>query len=256
MITILSPAKSLDFETQSPHEFAYTAPAFRKESETLIATLREKSPEELGNLMNLSENLAMLNYQRYQQWQYPTDESQARPAILAFKGDVYQGLQAETFTKEQMDFAQTHLRILSGLHGLLAPLDLILPYRLEMGTKLLVDKQKNLYGFWDTKIQEKLKELLGQHKNAVLVNLASNEYAKAAKLASLGHRVITPVFKERKGDKLQIVSFYAKKARGLMAAFIVKHGIDDPEALKAFDTEGYLFEPALSKENEWFFVRG
>ncbi len=257
MITILSPAKSLDFETPRTVD-AHTVPPFRSESEALIGELRKKQPEQLVSLMNISEKLAELNFQRFQAWDFPENKAtdDTRPALFAFQGDVYQGLQADTLSHEAVQFAQAHLRILSGLHGLLRPLDLIRPYRLEMDTKLPVGRHRHLYTFWGDKIQQKLLEEVAHSGSAVLLNLASNEYFKAVQPKTLGVRTITPVFKERKGDKLQIVSFFAKKARGMMARFVVEHALNEPEPLKAFAEEGYAFDASLSTENEWLFVRG
>lgn len=255
MITVISSAKSLDFESNLSINH-FTKAGFQKESEQLVKTMRKKKPKAIGALMSISENLAELNYERFQNWTFPENNETARPAILAFKGDVYLGLQAEDFSEDEMSFAQDNLRILSGLHGLLKPLDLIHPYRLEMGTKVTVGNHKNLYSFWGDKINKKLSGDLEQGKVPVLINLASNEYFKATAPKKLSHEIITPSFKENKGGTYKIVSFFAKKARGMMAAYIIKNKLSDPEGIKAFSEDGYTFNNELSTDKEWVFTRG
>ncbi|MFK7972228.1 MAG: peroxide stress protein YaaA [Bacteroidia bacterium] len=254
MLTILSPAKTLDF---GDHDIisSYSQPAFESETKVLVEQLAKMSASKIGKLMKLSDKLAELNYERYQNFSFPFTQNNAKQAVLAFKGDVYLGLQAEEFLSEDFDFAQNHLRILSGLYGLLKPLDLMQPYRLEMGTSLKVKRKKDLYAFWGAKIAEALNASFDESGNRVLVNLASNEYFKAVDRKVLDATIITPNFKELRDGKLKIISFFAKKARGLMADFIIRNRINDPEGMKDFHTEGYAFNAEASTETEWIFSR-
>jgi len=253
MITVLSPAKSLDFESQSPIS-KHTALTFSKETQTLVKKLKKLSAKKIGNLMNLSTNLSDLNYERYQSFSedYSTDNS--KQAILAFTGDVYRGLDAKSFNEADFDFAQDHVRILSGLYGLARPLDYIQPYRLEMGTKFEVSaKAKNLYGFWKDKVTSQLnKDLDGD----LLVNLASNEYFKAVDTKSLKSDVLTLNFKDNKNGQYKAIMTYAKLARGYMTNYIVKNKIDKVDDLRGFDYEGYVFNNDLSSYLDWTFTRG
>jgi cytoplasmic iron level regulating protein YaaA (DUF328/UPF0246 family) len=205
-------------------------------------------------LMSISPKLGELNANRFQTWQLPFTPGNAKQALLAFKGDVYTGLDADTFSESDFAFSQKHLRILSGLYGVLKPLDLIQPYRLEMGTKLGNARGPNLYHFWDNKLTESLDKELESDDN-VLINLASNEYFKSVKVKSLKARMITPVFKDMKNGQYKMISFYAKKARGLMSAYIIKNKLEEVESLKGFDSEGYCFNPDMSKGDEWVFTR-
>lgn len=254
MITIISPAKNLDFKRQVKIK-AFTQPIFLKESERLIRDLRKLKPADLANLMGISDKLAVLNYERFQIWSQPFTTENARQAVLAFNGEVYNGLNAKELTEENLNYAQNHLRILSGLHGILRPLDLIQAYRLEMGTELEVGKHENLYTFWNNKIHNHLKEELVSEQNPVLINLASNEYSKVTKLKKLKARVITPVFYQLKGDEYKMIVVYAKKARGMMTRYIIKNRIDDPEQLKLFDAEGYFYNENISDDKKWVFCR-
>lgn len=254
MLTVISPAKTLDYE--SPLNTAqYSQPDYLDDSEVLIEELRQLSPPEVSALMCISDKLGALNYGRFQDWQKAFTPDNARPAVLAFKGDVYTGLEAETLTEADLLWAQDHLRILSGLYGLLRPLDLMQPYRLEMGTRLANKRGKDLYGFWGNKITEGLNAELDTMSTPVLVNLASNEYFKSVIPKGLHGDVITPVFKDWKGGKYKIISFYAKKARGLMSRYIIENHIDDVERLKEFDAAGYAYQPAMSSAREWVFTR-
>ncbi|MBX2840335.1 MAG: peroxide stress protein YaaA [Flammeovirgaceae bacterium] len=255
MIILISPAKTLDF-TQNNLVSEGSQPMFQEESEILIKKLRTLSRKKIGQLMDISPQLAELNYDRYQNWSPEFEVPAAKQAVLAFKGDVYLGLQAETFVQEEFDFAQQHLRILSGLHGLLKPLDLIRPYRLEMGTQLPVRRKKNLYQFWGDKITENLNNLLENEENPVVINLASQEYFKSINLKKLNAKVITPVFKDFKNGDYKVLSFFAKKARGFMSAYVIKNKINDPEKLKLFQEEGYSYNDLQSEGNEWVFTRG
>ncbi len=254
MLTVISPAKTLDYD--SPLTTAeYSLPGYLEDSAELIGELRKLSPPQVSELMGISDKLGALNFGRYLDWQSEFTPDNARPAILAFKGDVYTGLAVESLSESDLQWAQQHLRILSGLYGLLRPLDLMQPYRLEMGTKLTNPKGKDLYQFWGGKITEGLNAELGSMKTPVLVNLASNEYFKSVVPGKLNADIITPVFKDWKGGKYKIISFYAKKARGLMSRYIIEHRIDDAERLKEFDYAGYAYQPAMSSAREWVFTR-
>ncbi len=254
MLLVISPAKNLDYETPANSDIA-TQPDFLDDSQELIDGLRQLAPQDISKLMKISDKLGVLNYDRYQQWQQPMAAPEAKQAMLAFNGDVYSGLDAGSFNKKQLQFAQKHLRILSGLYGLLRPMDLMAPYRLEMGTRYANDRGKDLYAFWGETITSALNEQLKKLKSEELVNLASNEYFKSVKPKQLNARVITPVFKDKKGDQYKIISFYAKKARGLMCNYAISNGITEAEQLKAFDVAGYAYHEAMSSENEWVFTR-
>ncbi len=254
MLLVISPAKNLDYDTPA-NTTEFTQPDFLQESQQLIDELRHLAPQDISKLMSISDKLGVLNYDRFQAWAPPFDSDNAKQAVLAFNGDVYSGLNATSFQSDDFAFAQQHLRILSGLYGLLRPLDLMQPYRLEMGTKFANQQGRNLYEFWGEKITEALNGQLQALESRVLVNLASNEYFKSVKPKALQADIITPVFKDWKGDKYKIISFYAKKARGLMCEFAIKHRVQDVEALKAFDSEGYAFNEAMSSAKEWVFTR-
>ena len=251
MLTLISPAKTLDFETPTPIK-QHTQPDFLVRSEQLIDTLRMLTPSDIGSLMGISDKLAALNTARFADWSIPFTPDNAKQALFAFKGDVYTGLNAETLTSSQLTFSQKHLRILSGLYGLIRPLDLIQPYRLEMGTKLTNPSGKNLYAFWSEEITEALNHLLNGQP---VINLASNEYFKAVNTQQLLSPVITPVFKDLKNGFYKIISFYAKKARGMMSRYIIEHAIDEPEGLLDFDTAGYQYNADLSQPNSPVFTR-
>lgn len=254
MKLVISPAKTLDFES-APVTKTHSNPSFLSNSQQLIDQLKELSQADVASLMKLSDKLAALNVARFGSWETPFTPENAKQAILAFKGDVYTGLDAEHFSEDDFSFAQDHLRILSGLYGLLKPLDLIQPYRLEMGTKFANSRGKNLYEFWDMLLTDTLNKEFSNEKEPVLINLASNEYFKAIKVKSLQAEIITPVFKDWKNGQYKMISFYAKKARGLMAAYIIKNRLKDPEQLKCFDSEGYYFSQEQSTGNEWVFLR-
>ncbi len=254
MLMVISPAKTLDFASPAVTE-KQTLPDLLSDSRLLMEELRTLAPQDISTLMHISDKLGVLNYDRFQAWKTPFPKKQAKQAVLAFKGDVYTGLEAETFNAKAFDFAQKHLRILSGLYGVLRPLDNILPYRLEMGTKLANQRGKNLYEFWGDKITDAVASAMMDVKSQTLVNLASNEYFKVVNTAKLNTRIVTPVFKDRKNGEYKIISFYAKKARGLMAAWVIREQIEDVEALKAFTIAGYRFDPERSKKDEWVFIR-
>ncbi len=254
MLLVVSPAKSLDYETPAATG-NYTTPDFMDQSELLINKLRQLSPAQLGSLMSISDKLAQLNTARYQAWSPQCSLTNAKQAALAFTGDVYVGLDAASLSEKQLQFAQKHLRILSGLYGILRPLDLMQAYRLEMGTKFSNPRGKDLYSFWGNLITEKLNETLAEQKSHTLVNLASNEYFKAIKPKQLQARVITPVFKDWKNGQYKIISFYAKKARGLMCRYAIDNSITQADKLKQFDYAGYLFNKDMSTDDKWIFIR-
>ncbi|MBC9797617.1 peroxide stress protein YaaA [Sinomicrobium weinanense] len=253
MKIVISPAKSLDYESALPTK-KYSDPLFLKQAERLNKILKKKSPRSLSRLMGISDNLAQLNWQRNQDWNLPFSPGNARPAMYAFNGDVYEGLDAYTIPEEKLDKLQDSLRILSGLYGVLRPLDLVQPYRLEMGTSLKVGVKKNLYEFWKKTLTQTLNEEL--EEGELFINLASNEYFKAVDAKALKTPVITPQFKDWKNDQLKMISFFAKKARGLMVRYILDTGAKTVEDLKGFDYEGYSFSEKHSvKKNELVFVR-
>jgi uncharacterized protein len=255
MLALLSPAKKLDFDP-APDGVPRTRPRLIAQAEQLLVTARAQSPDDLARLMSLSPALAELNFERFQGFSTSRRATRGRKqAALAFAGDVYQGLRAASMTAKALEFAQDHLRILSGLYGLLRPLDLIQPYRLEMGTRLANPRGPDLYAFWGDRIREALARDLRGHQRSVIVNLASQEYARAARLPELSVRVVTPQFKERRGGKTVVISFSAKRARGTMARFIVDRRIDRPEGLLRFDQDGYALDEGLSDDDTWVFVR-
>lgn len=254
MLAILSPAKTLDYEsTLPPHD--PTQPQFLDQSAELIEILRKKSRPQLRNLMGISENLADLNHGRFQSWSLPFSEDNARAGLFAFKGDVYTGFELDQYGKRDLQFAQKQVRILSGLYGMLRPLDLMQAYRLEMGTSLKNPKGANLYDFWKPTLTSALAKAIKDSGSRVLVNLASKEYSSAVDLNELDAEIVTPQFKDLKNGKYKILSFYAKKARGSMCDFMIRERIKDPEGLKAFRVDGYQFNPKLSNGQEWIFTR-
>lgn len=254
MLIVVSPAKTLDFETPSITE-QYSQADLTVHSAELIDVCRQLTPMDLSSLMKISDKLAGLNTARFTEWSAEFTPENAKQAVFAFKGDVYTGLDAETFSDVDMAFAQQHFRILSGLYGLLRPLDLIKAYRLEMGTKLANGRGTNLYQFWGDIITDKVNETLAAQGDKVLINLASNEYFKAVQKKRLKGQVITPVFKDCKAGKFKIISFYAKKARGLMARYIIENQLTDVSQLTAFDTDGYYYCDAESTDIELVFKR-
>lgn len=247
MLTLLSPAKSLN---PTPHDGGLppTEPRFADATAKLVAAMKKKSPKQIAALMEISEALSQLNYERYQGF----DTQEQMSAAFLFDGDVYDGLQARTLDRDALAFAQDHIRILSGLYGVLRPLDLIRPYRLEMGTALKIGRASSLYQFWGETLADSLR---AEAADGVLLNLASQEYSKAALTKKLGLKVVNPRFLEIKGNQAKIVSFFAKKARGLMARYIVDQRIDRPEGVKDFKVEGYAFRADLSQDGDWVFTR-
>lgn len=254
MLMVISPAKTLDYESPLATT-RYTQPALLEKSQQLIEVARDLSPAQIASLMGISDKLAHLNADRFNSWQPEFTPDNARQAILAFKGDVYTGLQAETFSDNDFDFAQQHLRMLSGLYGVLRPLDLMQPYRLEMGIKFASPAGKDLYSFWGELLTDTLNDALAEQGDDVLINLASDEYFKAIKPKKLQAQLIKPVFLDEKNGKYKVISFYAKKARGLMSRYIIQNQLQKPEQLKAFDVDGYAFDTASSNDSEWVFKR-
>lgn len=254
MLSLISPAKSLDFETPA-HTSLHSQPCFLDEAQELAEQLKQLSPQQLSDLMSISDKLGTLNAARFEQWQQPFTPENAKAAVLAFTGDVYTGLDATSLDDEQLSFAQDHLRILSGLYGLLKPMDLIQPYRLEMGTVFNNKRGKDLYSFWRPLIAQRLHEELQAQEEAVVINLASQEYFKAVDTSRLNTRIITPVFKDWKNGQYKIISFYAKKARGMMCRYLISNKIDQPDGLKDFDLGGYSFSTSMSEGDSWVFTR-
>ena len=254
MLFLLSPAKSLDYESALP-AIAATQPQFVQQSTELIATLKKKTPQQISELMDVSEALAKLNVDRYKAWSPTFTEANARPAVLAFNGDVYEGLDAKSLKPKELQWAQDHVAILSGLYGVLRPLDLMQAYRLEMGTALKHGKTNNLYQFWGAHIAEHLNQQLSHRKEPVIVNLASQEYFKAVDRKALQARVMECVFQDHKNGQYKIISFFAKRARGLMARYAIQHQVKTPEALQAFNLEGYAFEASASSQDSLVFRR-
>jgi len=254
MITLLSPAKTLDFESPLATEVC-TEPDFLSFSDDLIQGLSKLSPVQIGKLMKLSSKLSELNHTRFKEWTRNHQKNNSRQALLAFKGDVYEGLKAWDFSAQNFRFAQKSLRILSGLYGMLKPLDLMQPYRLEMGTVYANPAGKDLYSFWGDRLAEAIQKDLKQAKSKSIVNLASMEYSKAARLNKIDAEVISPVFKDEKNGNFKIISFYAKRARGLMANFIITNQIEDPAKLTDFSSEGYSYSFEQSKPTEPVFLR-
>ena len=254
MLILLSPAKTLDMDT--PSRFPETSlPEFSEESEKLVKTLKRYSKKKLGDLMNLSEALAELNAQRFQQWQPRLDDETARPAIQAFRGDVYVGLDADTLGKRDLSYAQKHVRILSGLYGILRPLDLMQAYRLEMGTSLRTRRGKSLYDFWGDSITNHLNAELEQFKSPAVINLASNEYFKSVNKTGLEGSLVSPIFKDEKNGEYKIISFFAKKARGAMARYLIQHRATSEHDVPGFDALGYQYSEAQSSEGQPVFLR-
>ena len=253
LVTIISPAKKLDY---SPVEknIDSTIPSLLEHSNELIKDLKSLNPQEVSSLMSLSDKLGALNYERFQEWKTPFTKSNSKQAILAFKGDVYQGLDAESLSETELIWAQKHVRILSGLYGILKPMDLMQPYRLEMGTKFATKRGQNLYDFWNSIITEELNKNFSSD-NTYLLNLASNEYFKSINVSELKANVISPVFMDKKNGKYKIISFFAKKARGLMTRYVIKNRIEDITDIQNFEEGGYFFSEAMSEDNKPVFCR-
>lgn len=254
MLVVVSPAKNLDFETAVPVK-DYTQPEMLSQAEKLVSRCRELSPAELGSLMSISDKLATLNANRFTEFTTPFTDNNARQAMYAFNGDVYTGLDAYSLSEDDALYAQSHLRILSGLYGVLRPLDLMQAYRLEMGTKLDNAKGKDLYAFWGSDITSKLNEALAEQGDNVLVNLASNEYFKSVKKRELDGMIVTPNFKDYKNGQYKVISFFAKKARGSMARYIIENRVSDVAGLKQFDVDGYRYSEEQSSATELVFLR-
>lgn len=254
MITVISPAKKLSDECHA-YEADHSQPAYLVKSTELVDQLKSYEPSHLQSLMGISEKLSVLNWERYQSWNSSFSSNNSRQAFFTFKGDTYTGLDADTLSTEDLSFSQNHTRILSGLYGVLKPLDLIMPYRLEMGTKIENKFGKNLYDFWGDELVADLEKDLSNHDSRYIVNCASVEYFKSIDKDSLNGKVITPVFKEIKKGKARIVSFFAKKARGMMARYIIQNQINDPDQIRKFDLGGYEYNDSLSNTMEPVFTR-
>jgi cytoplasmic iron level regulating protein YaaA (DUF328/UPF0246 family) len=253
MITLISPAKSLDFDSPCDHEF--TLPRFKKQPQELIEVLRTNSESDIQKLMDLSESLAVLNVERYHAFKKRHTQKNSKQAMFAFNGTVYVGLEPEKLTSDEVGYAQEHLRILSGMYGLLRPLDLIQAHRLEMGTRLLFDDYKTLYDFWGNQITQRINSDLRGHQNKIIVNLASQEYFKSINRKLIKGQIVDIEFKDLKNGEFKVLSFFAKKARGLMAQYIIKNNIDNMEDLKRFDVEGYQIDDSESTVNKILFKR-
>jgi len=254
MLIVISPAKTLDYESPMPSR-KFSQPQFLEDSGKLIKVLRRLAPDDIQDLMHISSKLAELNVSRYLNWEQPFSPKNARPAIFAFKGDVYVGLEAQQYKAADLDFAQKHLRILSGLYGVLRPLDLIQPYRLEMGIGLKNTRGETLYDYWGEQLSEAINQALQAQKDELLINLASIEYFKALKNKSLKAQIITPVFKDYKNGKYKVISFFAKKARGLMTTYIIKNRVKDITGITNFKADGYRYSKKESSEKELVFLR-
>ena len=250
---IISPAKKLDYETVN-NKLKSSQPTLLNDSRSLIANLKKLSPQEVSSLMGLSDKLGALNFERFQEWKTPFTTSNSKHAVMAFKGDVYQGLDAASLSEDDLSWAQENLRILSGLYGVLKPLDLMQAYRLEMGTKLKTEIGKDLYEFWGSTITDELNKNFPS-ANGILLNLASNEYFKSIDQSKINARIITPAFMDLKNDKYKIISFFAKKARGLMTRFVIKNRITNADQIKEFSEAGYKFNKAMSTEDKPVFCR-
>ncbi|MEQ8321114.1 MAG: peroxide stress protein YaaA [Rhodospirillales bacterium] len=254
MLAIISPAKKLDFESD-PITDAHTQPVLLKDAEVLANKAKKLKRSDLKSMMSISDNLADLNYQRFQDFKPPFNLANARQAALSFAGDTYVGLDAPTLKTRDLEYAQDHLRILSGLYGVLRPLDLIQPYRLEMGTKFPIMGKENLYDFWDRRVTDELNKATESHKDRRVINLASSEYAKVVKPKALEGGMITPVFKEIKDGNARVLGLFAKRARGMMARYIVTKRVETEKKLKAFNADGYTFQPDQSNDSTWVFSR-
>lgn len=252
MLVLLSPAKKQRFEQVIPASFQYSEPYFLKQAHALVKVLKEKTASELQKLMSISPALAKLNVERFQHF----EAAPSLPAIFAFQGDVYQGLAAKSLSQSAISFAQEHLMILSGLYGVLRPLDLIRPHRLEMGSALATPQAKNLYQYWDGAVTDAINQRLSQHQNPVLIHLASQEYFKSVQIKRLKYPLIHVEFKEHANGQDRVIALLAKRARGKMARYIVSQGLDEAEAIKGFNVDGYQFSTAHSTDDHWVFVRG
>jgi len=255
MIAVISPAKKLNFNAESPIK-AFTQCDFLDESKKLVDKAKDYTVDDIMKLMSVSENIANLTVQRFQDWKLPFDEQNAKQAALAFNGDTYTGLDAETFSQDDFNYSQEHLRILSGLYGLLRPLDLIQPYRLEMGTTMNNSKGKNLYEFWGTKISEQLNRDINNNKSKYIVNCASDEYFKVIDFPTLNVPVIKLIFKDVKNGVPKVISFFAKRARGMMSKYIIKNRVKSIDDLHGFNDNGYAFQPDQSENHELVYIRG
>ncbi len=254
MLTVISPAKTLDYR-EPVMQFKYTQPEHIEAASELIQEARKLSKNQIASLMGVSEKIAVLNHERFKEWSAPFSIPSAKQAIFAFRGDVYTGFDADSLPADAIDFSQNHLRILSGLYGVLRPLDLMQPYRLEMGLKFSNSGGKDLYAFWDDRITKSLNAALRKSGSMILINLASNEYFNAVNEEALKAEIVTPIFKDLRGDSYKVISFFAKKARGEMARYIASKKINEPKKLRRFSIGGYRFSAAESSDSEMYFFR-
>ncbi|MEX0695591.1 MAG: peroxide stress protein YaaA [Rhodospirillales bacterium] len=254
MLAILSPAKKLDFESE-PITDTHTQPVLMKETQVLAKKAKKLTRSDLKSMMGISDTLAELNHRRFQDFKPPFSLGNARQAALSFAGDTYVGLEATTLSKEDLSYAQDHLRILSGLYGLLRPLDLIQPYRLEMGTKFAINGKEDLYDFWDRRVTDALNAATQSHNDRRIINLASNEYAKVVHKKALAGGIVTPIFKEIKNGQARVLGLFAKRARGMMARHMMINRVESEQGIKDFNAGGYTFQPAQSDATNWVFTR-
>jgi cytoplasmic iron level regulating protein YaaA (DUF328/UPF0246 family) len=254
MLILISPAKTLDTNSEVKTKIS-SVPIFLKQSEQIVSVLKKKNTKVISKLMSISQKLGQLNYERFQQWDRANSKDTRRQAIFMFNGDVYEGLKIQEFSESEILYAQNHLRILSGLYGILRPLDVIQPYRLEMGTKITVNRKKNLYEFWKKQIIGSLNRSIEEQGDNVLINLASSEYFSAIDKSKLKAKIITPVFKDFSNGEYKVISFFAKKTRGMMCRFILKNKITEIEKLKLFEEEGYFYNETISSESQLLFTR-
>jgi len=253
MLIVISPAKTLDISSEIKTKIS-TEPEFLKQTEQVVSVLKKKNAKTISKLMSISPKLAQLNYERFQQWD-GANASDSRQAIFMFNGDVYEGLKIQEFSENEILYAQEHLRILSGLYGLLKPLDIIQPYRMEMGTKISINRKKNLYDFWKKQVTDSLYEAVLAQGDDVLINLASNEYFSVIDKTKLKSQIITPVFKDFSNGEYKVISFFAKKARGMMSRYILKNEINEVEKLKLFEEDGYFYSEPMSNGEQLVFTR-
>jgi hypothetical protein len=253
MLIVISPAKTLDTSSEIKTKIS-SEPEFFQQTEQIASVLKKKNAKAISKLMNISPNLGQLNFERFQQWNEANAEN-SRQSIFMFNGDVYEGLKIQEFSENEILYAQKHLRILSGLYGMLKPLDIIQPYRLEMGTKLTINRKKNLYDFWKKQVTDSLNEAVLAQGDDILINLASNEYFHVIERSRIKAQIVTPVFKDFKNGEYKVISFFAKKARGMMSRFILKNKIEEVENLKLFDEEGYYYNETLSKDKQLVYTR-
>ena len=252
MLILLSPAKTMDFKSKVSVS-DNTTPIYIKEANKIASTLKKLNPSQIGKLMEINSKLAYLNYERFQSWS--NQDAPQKQAILSYKGEVYNGLKANEWSSDDLVYSNEHIRILSGMYGILRPLDMIKPYRLEMGTRISIEKSEDLYTFWEEKVSKSLQDDIISNKHKYIINLASREYSNVINLKSLGVKIITPIFKEYRNGSYRFITVYGKNARGAMTRWIIRNRIQDLEALKTFEDSGYLFNQELSNSDKWCYTR-